>query len=384
MSSSTKTDVRGPNPASQEPIVTVNKVNWFLTEAQEQQLIFRGITDVVDSDVLVQAHTLYDVLVRAQGLTINPIKVAPTVSAVISDISDISDCYLLPDKASTFVDIPTTEMLRTNLRLTMYDILDAINFMLPDIKTSATYSVYKQLYDTSDLTLAVDLFIIKVFNKKLIKMVEHEGDCPNLTHMGNRVDTAINALTEALRVRLRAEFVKLVVSITTTKNHIPTTSPQLDLEGLDVLMRPSAPGPPPVAPSTFVPTYKDKDRKSSPMIQDEDSFMDVLNTMLHSPKMDPFNVALPPLPPTFRDNTIKSIAKAIASRPPSAVQCGTVLGMPSLPNSARSDMIESYSNRTSGVILVSPRMMDDGCMGFDVTNIKRIPSLTVSERMAFM
>ena len=203
MSSSTKTDVRGPNPASQEPIVTVNKVNWFLTEAQEQQLIFRGITDVVDSDVLVQAHTLYDVLVRAQGLTINPIKVAPTVSAVISDISDISDCYLLPDKASTFVDIPTTEMLRTNLRLTMYDILDAINFMLPDLKTSATYSVYKQLYDTSDLTLAVDLFILKVFNNKLIKMVEHEGDCPNLAHMVNRVDTAINALTEALRVRWR-------------------------------------------------------------------------------------------------------------------------------------------------------------------------------------
>jgi hypothetical protein len=116
------------------------------------------------------------------------------------------------------------------------------------------------------------------------------------------------------------------------------------------------------------------------MIQDEDSFMDVLNTILQSPRMaemDPFNMSLPPLPPTF-----KAIAKAISSRPPSAA--GTVLGMPSsIPNSARSDMIESYSNRTSGVILVSPRMMEDGYMGF-VTNIKRLPSLTVSERMAFL
>ena len=113
------------------------------------------------------------------------------------------------------------------------------------------------------------------------------------------------------------------------------------------------------------------------MIQDEDSFMDVLNTILQSPRMaemDPFNMSLPPLPPTF-----KAIAKAISSRPPSAA--GTVLGMPSMPNQ---NMIESHSKRTSSVILVSPRMMDDGYMSFDVTNVTRMPSLTVSERMAFL
>lgn len=99
---------------------------------------------------------------------------------------------------------------------------------------------------------------------------------------------------------------------------------------------------------------------------ESDSFMDMVNSILHSPRVE---MDLPPLPTSF-----KAIANAITTRPPSR----TVLGISTAPNSARSDMIKS--NRTSSVILISPRMMD-GCMGFDIT---RMPSLTMSERMAFM
>jgi len=127
---------------------------------------------------------------------------------------------------------------------------------------------------------------------------------------------------------------------------------------------------------------KSGDRKSSPIIDnltESDSFMDIVNSILHSPRvgqctdMDPFKMSLPPLPTSF-----KAIANALTSRPPSR----TVMGIPTtVPNSARSAMIES--TRTSSVILISPRMMD-GCMGFDVTNLSRMPSLTVSERMMFL
>ena len=134
---------------------------------------------------------------------------------------------------------------------------------------------------------------------------------------------------------------------------------------------------------------KSCERKSSSIIPDNltesDSFMDIVNSILHSPRveMDPFQLSLPPLPTSF-----KAIANAITSRPPSR----TVMGIStSMPTSARSAMIEDVkyaagdgrNNRTSSVILISPRMMD-GCMGFDVTNLTRMPSLTVSERMMFL
>jgi hypothetical protein len=99
---------------------------------------------------------------------------------------------------------------------------------------------------------------------------------------------------------------------------------------------------------------------------ESDSFMDMVNSILHSPRVEMDTLALP--------TSFKAIANVITSRPPSR----TVMGLPIAPNSARSDMIKS--NRTSSVILISPRVMD-GCMGFDIT---RMPSLTMSERMAFM
>jgi hypothetical protein len=110
--------------------------------------------------------------------------------------------------------------------------------------------------------------------------------------------------------------------------------------------------------------------------------MDMVNTILNSPPItartdgsDPFN--LPPLPPSF-----KAIANALTQKPTSPT--GTVvMGIPSLPNSARDMMFDTKyaggnSNRTSSVILISPRTMDD-CMG-----MLRMPSLTMSERMAFL
>lgn len=116
-------------------------------------------------------------------------------------------------------------------------------------------------------------------------------------------------------------------------------------------------------------------------LTESDSFMDIVNSILHSPRveMDPFQLSLPPL---AMPTSFKAIANALTSRPPSR----TVMGIPTtMPNvqSARSAMIEdAKSNRTSGsgIILISPRMMD-GCMGFDIT---RMPSLTVSERMMFL
>ena len=93
------------------------------------------------------------------------------------------------------------QVLRTILRGKMYDLVDAIGFMLPDLKTSSAYSVYKQLYDASELTLAADLFMVKMFTPKLIMLTEDSGECPNLTHMGRLVDKAVDALAESLRVR---------------------------------------------------------------------------------------------------------------------------------------------------------------------------------------
>lgn len=83
----------------------------------------------------------------------------------------------------------------------MYNLLDAICFMLPDLKTSPTYSVYNQLYEKNTLTLAIDLFMVKNFTPKLVKMAQDDGDCPNLSHMGKLVDKAVDALAESLRVR---------------------------------------------------------------------------------------------------------------------------------------------------------------------------------------
>jgi hypothetical protein len=104
------------------------------------------------------------------------------------------------------------------------------------------------------------------------------------------------------------------------------------------------------------------------MIPDSDSFMDMINTILHSPRMD---MALPPLPPNF-----KAMANALTSRPASAA--GMVIGIPSShPNSARSAMIEG--TRTSDIMIISPRMLD-GCMSFDITDLVRMPS----ERIAFL
>jgi hypothetical protein len=86
----------------------------------------------------------------------------------------------------------------------MYDLLDAIRFMLPELTTTSAFSVFKQVFDNSDLTLACDLFIVKAFTPKLMKLVEVEAkqnSCLNLTYMGQRVETALLALADSLRVR---------------------------------------------------------------------------------------------------------------------------------------------------------------------------------------
>jgi hypothetical protein len=265
-------------------------------------------------------------------------------------------------------------MLRTELRLKMYDLLDAIGFMLPQLMSSPTYSVFKQVYDTSDLTLACDLFIIKTFTSKLMKLIKTEqahDKCLNLTYMGQRVMMAVCVLADGLR---------------------------LDLEGLDVLRLPTVRSPPKLTttpPSLAPPSTAAKSKSPSPIMalvappsKDEvlrsstDSFMDMVNSILNSPpitarttdddcRADIFT--LPPLPPSF-----KAIAKSLCDKPSLPSPTGTVvMGIPSLPNSARGDAMYD-SKRTSSVILISPRNMDE-CMG-----MLRIPSLTMSERMAFL
>lgn len=79
--------------------------------------------------------------------------------------------------------------------------------MLPDIMTSPAFSVYKQILDTSDLTMACDLFVVKVFNKKLMVLIVAEtakGETMTMTPMARRVDKAVDALAESLRVSPRS------------------------------------------------------------------------------------------------------------------------------------------------------------------------------------
>lgn len=101
------------------------------------------------------------------------------------------------------ISLPTQE-LRTDLRLKMSDLLEAINMMLPDIVTTPAYSVFKQMFDTSDLTMACDLFVVKVFNKKLMVLIDVEtmkGETMTMTPMARRVDRAVDILADSLRVR---------------------------------------------------------------------------------------------------------------------------------------------------------------------------------------
>lgn len=154
-------------------MVAVNKVDWYLNEEEEKQLIIKGITSIVYSDTLTSAQALYDIINPTDGIVVIGMPVD---------------------------DIPL-EMFRKTLRTKMFDVLDAVGFMLPDIKTSPTYSVYEQLYRTSDLTLAFDLFMVKSFNQKIIKMTQDEGDCPSLAYMGKCVDKAVINMAKAQRVR---------------------------------------------------------------------------------------------------------------------------------------------------------------------------------------
>ena len=104
----------------------------------------------------------------------------------------------------TLINLQTSQVLRSNVRQKMFDIIDGVNFMLPHIKKSAVFSVYKQMYDTSTLELACDLFFIKTFNDKLTKMVDIEADTMSFTMLGESVNIAVDALADALRVRFRA------------------------------------------------------------------------------------------------------------------------------------------------------------------------------------
>lgn len=93
-------------------MVSVNKVNWFLTESEEQLLIINGITDVVSRDMLMQAQDLYDAINK--GFFV-PSKMATDISSDAIVIADITDIYPLvpklpPDETDTIVDIPATEV----------------------------------------------------------------------------------------------------------------------------------------------------------------------------------------------------------------------------------------------------------------------------------
>ena len=75
--------------------------------------------------------------------------------------------------------------------------------MLQDITSTPTYSVFQQIFQTSDLTMACDLFVIKVFNKKLMALIDAEtmkGEAMTMTPMARRVDKAVDILADSLRV----------------------------------------------------------------------------------------------------------------------------------------------------------------------------------------
>lgn len=96
-----------------------------------------------------------------------------------------------------------------------------------------------------------------------------------------------------------------------------------------------------------------------------DSFMDMINTILISPR----DMSLPPLPSGFTSNVnggggLKSkVDDALGRKSPSVV-----MGI--------------SSTRTSGLIMISPRRISQNIL--DSLDLVRIPSLTMFERMAFM
>ena len=55
------TDIKA-NTSYDETMIAANRVNWFLSEEQEQVLISSAITDHVCQDIMVKAHTFYNVL----------------------------------------------------------------------------------------------------------------------------------------------------------------------------------------------------------------------------------------------------------------------------------------------------------------------------------
>ena len=75
--------------------------------------------------------------------------------------------------------------------------MDAIDLM-PVIKSSPAYSVFRQMFDNSSLTLACDLFVIKTFVPKIVRLAA--GHSMNLGPMGDAILVAVFELAEELRV----------------------------------------------------------------------------------------------------------------------------------------------------------------------------------------
>lgn len=107
--------------------------------------------------------------------------------------------------------------------------------------------------------------------------------------------------------------------------------------------------------------------------------MEVIRDIMKSPRIDKMDMYdLPPRHPM--PGSFKSIANSLTGkRPASACEKrggGMVMGTP-MPMSARAN-----SNRTSSVILISPRDLDIDIMNIDW--LQNPPSLTVSERLCFL
>jgi hypothetical protein len=75
-------------------MVAVNKVKWYLTEAEELLLISKAITDATDKDMFSQAQALYDTILK--------------------------DYPLMPDKMETVVNIPTIEVRAPPLSIVIF------------------------------------------------------------------------------------------------------------------------------------------------------------------------------------------------------------------------------------------------------------------------
>ena len=148
----------------QPTTVPVSVVTWFLTESQERRLAAFGIAEKPADDVIADSKQLYNF---------------------------ITDQILPSVNKHTFINC---------VRDNMFDIIDTLTFMHPGFAADPTFCAFNNLYTTSPLESALDLYTIQTYTPILVQLSVNEPGCMSILPLGDKLELSIELLASALRL----------------------------------------------------------------------------------------------------------------------------------------------------------------------------------------